>query len=245
MALHRYDNVVQGSQEWLDLRRGKVTCSNALTVMNRGLNACLKANDEAALRLTPNGNAYAERGHVVEHEYKEEFNEVLLSDQGLKLEECGFITNDKYPNAGYSPDGLIIEEATGDLVSFAEFKAYNDITRDERTGKLRLSCKHRNACRDKLLVPPECIAQCNMAMLITETEYMYLFLCNPDAKKTNDYIINLLHEIDTGHGTPEIVNQLKKAVPDGDYGWKVPATKIWLIERDQKICDRIISGLSR
>lgn len=239
--IHKYFDVVQGSQEWLDLRVGRVTCSNALDVMNRGVNACLAANVAAAKRLKPNGNAYAERGHVIEHEYKEEFNRTL-EEGGLKLEECGFITNDDYPNAGYSPDGLIVNDK-GELLSFAEFKAYNDITIDPQTRQPRLSCKHRNACRSMLDIPPACIAQCNMAMVLTETDSMYLFLCNPDAQKTMAYIQELLKKADAGD--KKAAEELKKAMPDGEYEAEVLTTKIWTIKRDERICKRIIAGLNR
>lgn len=240
--IHYHYDVVQGSQEWLDLRKGKVTCSNALTVMTRGVGACLKANASAAERLRPNGNAYAERGHVIEHEYKEEFNKALRT-QGLSLRECGFITNDEYPNAGYSPDGLVISAHDNKLMTFAEFKAYNDLTTDKETGEIRLSCKHRNACRTRLDLPPECIAQCNMAMLLTGTNYMYLFLCNPDADRANSYIKTLAQKARAGDKKAEEI--LHRAMPDGNYEWEIPITKIWEINRDEKICNRIISGLKR
>lgn len=237
-----WDNVTQGSQEWLDLRMGKVTCSNALAVMNRGVNACLLENQRAAKRLKPNGNAYAERGHVIEHEYKEEFNKVL-KEQGLKLVECGFITNDDYPNAGYSPDGLVKEIESDKVITFAEFKAYNDVTVDPYTHQVKYPMKHRNSCRNLLDVPPECVAQCNMAMVMTETNYMYLFLCNPDAEKTNKMIKKLVES--SLHGDKKAQSILERSIPDGDYEWEVPVTHVHLIERDERICERIIKGLSR
>lgn len=62
--------IEQGTQEWLELREGKITCSNAKTLLYRGKKACLDANKRAAGRLRPNGNSYAERGHVVENDAK-------------------------------------------------------------------------------------------------------------------------------------------------------------------------------
>lgn len=236
-----WKDVVQGSQEWLDLRTGRVTCSNALAVMNRGVRACLIENERAAKRLKPNGNAYAERGHVIEHEYKQEFNKVLEA-QGLQLEECGFITNDDYPLAGYSPDGLIVNDE-GKIETFAEFKAYNDVTVDQFTHKVKYPMKHRSSCRNLMDVPPECIAQCNMAMVLTGTNYMYLFLCNPDAAKTNQNIEKLLAQAERGDKVSQAI--LKKVIPDGDYNWPVPVTHVHLIERDERICKRIIAGLNR
>lgn len=245
-----YDDIVQGTQEWLELRAGKVTCSNALTLMNKGKNQCLEANDIAMRNLKVNGNWYAERGHVIEHEFKEAFNK-SLEQSGLKLIECGFIVNEDYPDAGYSPDGLIVRTDNHDeIVGLAEFKAYNDIVvrKDgggcEPTGdpneELVLTAKHRNACLDEMMIPPACIAQCNMAMMIMEMDEIKLFLCNPDANKTDQFIKKLLDS-----NTNEAKEMLEKAIPSGDYITPTPLTKVWTIKRNQTICNRLIKKLSQ
>ena len=261
-----YYDVVQGTQEWLNARQGRITCSNALMLMNKGKNACIEANRLAAERLTPNGNFYAERGHVIEHEMKQAYNE-QLKERGLTLAECGFITNTDYPDAGYSPDGLICplmsdgEPDLDNIEGLAEFKAYNDIViRNEGTPQEEkvLTGKHRLACFDILKVPPQAIAQCNMAMLLTETEAVYLFLCNPDAEETDEMIKDLLvtkkalEEIPPEKRTDEatavyasVVTQLQQACPNGDYDTPTPQTKVWLIRRNKQICDRLMKKLSQ
>lgn len=262
-----YYDVIQGTQEWLELRENKVTCSNALMLMNKGKNACMEANRLASIRITPNGNFYAERGHVIEHDLKQAYNEELASD-GLVLEECGFITNSDYPDAGYSPDGLIcplLEDGSGDvnnIEALAEFKAYNDIViRNEGTPMEEkvLTGKHRLACFDILKVPPQAIAQCNMAMLLTESELVYLFLCNPDAKETDKMIKSLREEksrlgkkllasdltLEETARLKDINKQLRDAVPNEDYDTPTPITKVWLIRRNETICTRLKEKLSR
>lgn len=245
-----YDNVTQGTQEWLDLRAGRVTCSNALTLMNKGKEQCKEANRIALNNLKVNGNWYAERGHVIEFEFKEAYNKVLAT-KGLQMIDCGFITNDDYPDAGYSPDGLItpINDPT-QILGLAEFKAYNDIVvRKEGKGcvptgsddeELALTAKHRNACLDELYIPPNCIAQCNMAMVLMEMDSVTLFLCNPDAAKTDEMIKKLLDS-----GEKENLEMLKKAIPYGDYTTPTPLTKTWKIKRNETICSRLIKKLSK
>lgn len=247
-----YFDLVQGTQEWLDVREGRITCSNALTLLNKGKNAALEANRLAANRITPNGNVFAERGHVIEHEMKDRYNNVLKSN-GLVLVDCGFITNDKLPNAGYSPDGLICTIENGqpnieDIASLAEFKAYNDVIYKDKYGNIRSAeetkpgdtivptFKHRKACFDILSVPPQAIAQCNMAMLITETESVYLFLCNPDAAETDKVIEKLRHS------TKPSDQKLLEGI--GPLDQKTPTTKIWEIKRNKTICDRLMKKLS-
>ena len=183
-----YFGVGQGTQPWLDLRKGRVTCSNALTLLTRGKNFCKEANRLAAERLTPNGNTYAERGHVIEEEARNALN-AQLAPLGYRLETCDFITNDDYPDAGYSPDGLIVPI---DSVNWweeeefipAEFKAYNDVT--ERQGKdgevvqVRTD-KHRKAAESLDGVPLVARCQCQMEMLMTGASECFLILANPDA----------------------------------------------------------------
>lgn len=132
-----YFGIEQGTQEWLELRKGRVTCSNAQLLMSTGVKRCIAENERAADYIRPNGNSYAERGHVIEFESREELNEKLsLLDPPLEIQTCTFITNSKYPIAGYSPDGLIVHKDDENWVKGGgfipvEFKAYNDVV--ERT----------------------------------------------------------------------------------------------------------------
>lgn len=245
-----YDEIIQGTQEWLELRNGRVTCSNALTLMNKGKEQCKEANKLALNNLSVNGNWYAERGHVIEFEFKEAYNKVL-NNKGLAMIDCGFITNDDYPDAGYSPDGLIVPiNDENNILALAEFKAYNDIVvRREGRGctpngdpneELVLTAKHRNACLDPLMIPPNCIAQCNMAMIIMEVDEVRLFLCNPDAAKTDAMIKKLVE-----NGDKDSITMLEKAIPSGDYTTPTPLTKTWKIKKNKTICDRILKKLSQ
>lgn len=198
--LHDY---AQGSQEWLDARVGKVTCSNALFLLEKGKQACLIKNADAANRITPNGNTYAERGHALEHEVRELLN-AQLAEKSLVLVETGMLTNDKYPDAGYSPDGLIKHpnDPNDKFLAIAEIKSYNDVVeksaknlhlkKDEHivkkyfneSGEPMASVyvgKHAKACESYDNVPLEARMQIQMELLISEASCCYLILYNPDA----------------------------------------------------------------
>lgn len=177
-----YDNIVQGSQEWLDLRKNRITCSNALLLLEKGQQACLAANADAASRITPNGNFYAERGHVLENEVRDAFNAQLKNDN-FSLVEAGMLVNSKYPNAGYSPDGLVLSNDAVDTTDFdaiIEIKAYNDIV--IRNGEKVLVGKHAKACESYDNVPLGARCQIQMELLISEAPMCYLILTNPDAE---------------------------------------------------------------
>lgn len=203
----------QGSQEWLEMRSKYITCSNAETLLTRGKNFCIEANRLAAKRITPNGNGYAERGHAIEAEMRDELN-AFLEPMGMRLETCAFITNAKYPDAGYSPDGLIVpldkpcwwEE---DFIP-VEFKAYNDVVVRQVGGVKQevVTNKHLKATKDFDEVPLLARAQCQMEMLMTDTDTLCLVLANPDAVDGEDRL------------------------------------KVWWVKRDGLICQRLIQKLS-
>lgn len=88
--------VEQGSDEWFYLRKGKITASNAGTLLMKGIYAA-NSNDGSS----HSGNFWSNRGHILESEAIEIYEAV----KGVKVGLAGFITNDRYPNAGYSPDG--------------------------------------------------------------------------------------------------------------------------------------------
>lgn len=203
--LSLYFGIEQGSQEWLELRDGRITCSNAKTLLYRGKNACLDANRRAVGRLKPNGNMYAERGHVVEYEAKNAFNNII-GEKGLKILDCTFVTNDDYPMAGYSPDGLVVDMNDDDPCSFIplEVKAYNDYV--ERGDERVFVGKHIKAVEDFKNVPLDAVYQMQMEMLILNAPMVFLLLANPDCEdeskrvklyevKRDEVVISRLHEL--------------------------------------------------
>lgn len=188
-----YLGIEQGSQEWLDLRSKYITCSNAATLITRGKNFCLEANKKSMERTTPNGNSYADRGHVIENDTREELN-AFLKPMGMRLETCAFITNKKYPGAGYSPDGLIVPLKSvcwweEDFIP-VEFKAYNDVVIRQVDGEKKevRTNKHLKATKDFENVPMLARAQCQMEMLLTGTDMVCLVLSNPDAVEGEDKV---------------------------------------------------------
>lgn len=107
MQIHR--GIDQGSQEWLDLRLGLITCSEIKTIRADGAGAQTYINGLAYERITGEsssvfaGNAWTERGHELEPIARE----LYQSKTGLEVEEVSFIRNLGF---GYSPDGLVGED---------------------------------------------------------------------------------------------------------------------------------------
>ena len=102
MALIIYD-MPQRSPAWFVLRKGKWTGSQAIRL--------LQGKEMPSEDNFWDGNGYATRGRVLEDLAIEAYELTIYGYTG-EIEHCGFITNPRYPNAGYSPDGIIEHEKT-------------------------------------------------------------------------------------------------------------------------------------
>jgi hypothetical protein len=115
-----YHDFVQGSDEWHEFRKDKLTGSNATAIgaLGYGLRTyCMrKAAELIGIKKENYTNSDMERGNELEpiaiKAYEFKFN--------LKVESIGCITNDKYSNVCVSPDGLI------NLDGGLEIKARNE-----------------------------------------------------------------------------------------------------------------------
>lgn len=94
------------------------------------------------------------RGRELEPEAIEIYERIY----SIKVRRPGFVTNTKYPNAGYSPDGMYKQK-------LLEVKCF---------GK----DKHLSIFVDS--IPFEVMAQCQFGMMIAEMDECDLVLYNPD-----------------------------------------------------------------
>lgn len=141
--------VEQGSDEWFALRKGRITASNAAALLLKGVNAALLKNNLDG--INGGGSFWSNRGHTLEPEAIEIYEAV----KGISVERAGFITNDRYPNAGYSPDGW---EPMVEVKCFAPAKHLECLTE----------------------VPMEVYAQCQFGLMVAEKDVIDLLLYNPD-----------------------------------------------------------------
>lgn len=97
--IHYHDDVEQGSDEWLKIRENKISGSTAYKLLGKGIPSLNSFNQES----TFTGNFATKRGHLLEPEAIELYEAIY----GVKVQLTGLVTNDKYPNAVYSPDGYL------------------------------------------------------------------------------------------------------------------------------------------
>lgn len=101
-----FKDIDQGSQEWLNMRLGLITCSEIKTIRADGAGAQTYINGLAYERITGEssavfaGNQWTDRGHELEPMAREAYERKT----GFKVEQVSFIKNLGF---GYSPDGLV------------------------------------------------------------------------------------------------------------------------------------------
>lgn len=107
-------DIEQGTQEWLDLRLGLITCSEISSIRADGKGAQSYINGLAYERITGesssvfDGNKWTERGNELEPVAREAYE----LKTGLMVEQVTIILNHGF---GYSPDGLVDEVVGGKL----------------------------------------------------------------------------------------------------------------------------------
>jgi hypothetical protein len=162
-----YDNLTQGSDEWLRARIGILTASE----MDRIITAKtlkIASNDKerqhvyeiAAQRIsryvepTYVGDAML-RGHEDEMDAK-----LIYGKEIAPVTECGFITNDKWGfTLGYSPDGLICPDGLIECKS--------------RVQKYQIRTMVEHVVDDGCLsIPDEFTLQCQTGLMVSERQWI-------------------------------------------------------------------------
>ena len=179
-------NFEQRTEDWYNIRKGKMTASNAETIIanGKGLETYiynLMAEYYSSAEKENYINADMQRGIDLEPEARLEFE--FYTD--LDVQEVGFIEYNDF--IGVSPDGLIGDDG------LIEIKCPNDSI----YFKLLLSNN----------IKPEYIAQMQMQMYVTERQYCYFVSYNPNFEKSL-YIKKINRD-------EEMIDKLKKGLERG------------------------------
>ena len=183
MKIHNFE---QRTEDWYNIRKGKMTASNAETIIanGKGLETYiynLMAEYYSSAEKENYINADMQRGIDLEPEAKIEFQFYT----GLDIKEVGCVELNEYILA--SPDGLIGDDG------LIEIKCPNDSI----YFKLLLSNN----------IKPEYIAQMQMQMYVTDRQYCYFVSYNPNFEKSL-YIKKINRD-------EEMIEKLKKGLERG------------------------------
>ena len=183
MKIHNFE---QRTEDWYNIRKGKMTASNAETIIanGKGLETYiynLMAEYYSSAEKENYINADMQRGIDLEPEARLEFEFYT----NLDVQEVGFIEHNEF--IGVSPDGLIGNDG------LIEIKCPNDSI----YFKLLLSNN----------IKPEYIAQMQMQMYVTDRQYCYFVSYNPNFEKSL-YIKKINRD-------EEMIEKLKKGLERG------------------------------
>ena len=179
-------NFEQRTEDWYNIRKGKMTASNAETIIanGKGLETYiynLMAEYYSSAEKENYINADMQRGIDLEPEARLEFE--FYTD--LDVQEVGFIEYNEF--IGVSPDGLIGDDG------LIEIKCPND------------SIYFKLLLNDNIM--PEYIAQMQMQMYVTDRQYCYFVSYNPNFEKSL-YIKKITRD-------EEMIEKLKKGLERG------------------------------
>ena len=143
----------QGSQEWLDLRKNKISATDAYDLLNgKSIDQILKEKQNSTFA----GNGATERGHLLEEQARDIFKSLHPE---LSIKEAGAILNDDFPNALISPDGVI-----NNGMALLEIKSFE-------------KSHHEDIIKN---LDPHFLAQIQMQMLISECQFVEGIFFNPE-----------------------------------------------------------------
>ncbi len=137
-------DVEQNTEQWLKLREPYITASDAFRLLSKG---------NRFQKTKFNGNFFTKRGHLLEPEALGMYH--IIKDS-ISIPH-GFVTNDKYPNGGASPDDLT-------ETIYIEVKCFNKKRHKEMMQRIY----------------PEVMAQVQFGLMITEYKLAHIVLYNPD-----------------------------------------------------------------
>lgn len=203
MQVHNFE---QHTEEWYNIRLGKLTASHASTIATAGKGLETLCFDLAAEILTKKkkdtySNAAMEHGNELENQARTLFE----LQTGYDVEQVGFVEEDEF--CGCSPDGFILD----------------------RTSGIEIKCPQDNTFAKYLFdgeIKPEYYAQMQMQMMLTGATYWYYVVFNPNfdeqiiIKKVDadaDFQTKLRLGIDKGKARiKEILETILKNHPKAD-----------------------------
>jgi hypothetical protein len=165
MAIIYYPDLIQGSQEWLDARRGLLTASQWKHIITPTLKPAENDKERSLMweLLAQRITGYIEPQYWSDDMLRgqeDEIEAVSLYDKTYApVQTMGFITNDKWGfTIGYSPDSLVGDDG------LVECKSRNQ----------KLQVKTIADWVPENLIDPDFMIQCQAGLLVSERQWIDL-----------------------------------------------------------------------
>lgn len=160
MKIHQCE---QGTPEWFEVRKGKLTASNAQAIGNngRGLDTYVLqvVADKYALPEEQYTNADIERGNELEDQARTMYE----LENNVTIDQVGFVEMNEY--AGCSPDGFIGKDRGIEIKCHNNAKHFNLLLNGEKA------------------IDSKYVWQMQMCMLITGRDWIFISY-NPNFEKS-------------------------------------------------------------
>jgi len=158
-----YNDIEQGTPEWFDIRKGKVTASHAQAIGSNGKGLETYIREVVSEYLSSGekehySNIHTERGNELEPVARSMYE----LEKGVEVDQIGFCQLNDF--VGCSPDGIIDTDGIVEI-KCPDDKTYFNILIDEK-------------------IDSGYIWQCNMNMLILERKWCDLIFYNPNFEKS-------------------------------------------------------------
>lgn len=160
MGITYYPDLVQGSDEWLEARRGILTASEMKLIitpsnLKPAMNDKVRAHMYELLAQRVSGfiepvyiGLNAERGHA-----DEVWARIEYSKNYAETSDMGFITNDEFGfKIGYSPDFLVGDDGLGECKSRLQKYQVQTIIEHVATGSATIPSEYLIQCQTGLMV---------------------------------------------------------------------------------------------
>jgi len=158
-----YEDIKQGTEEWFEVKKGKLTASHATAIMANGKG--LKSLVEEIITDLYSSDNYPEftnrldNRHITRgNEFESKARTIYELETGNKVKQIGFVELDEY--VGASPDGLVGDDGLLEIKN----PANKEFMRLALTGKI--DSNHLN--------------QMQMQMYVTGREWCHYFVFNPN-----------------------------------------------------------------
>lgn len=158
-----YEDIVQGTDEWFEVKKGKMTASHATAIManGKGLHTLVEEiiTDLYSSDNYPEFTNRLDNRHIARgNEYESKARTIYELETGNKVKQVGFVELDEY--TGASPDGLVGDNGLIEIKN----PANKEFMRLALTGKI--DSNHMN--------------QMQMQMYVTGREWCDYFVFNPN-----------------------------------------------------------------
>ena len=154
-----YNDIEQGGEEWLALRRGILTASEMRLILTPTMRTASNDKERAHMfeilgqRITGSTEPHYISDDMLRGHEDEVAARIRYAEHFAPVTECGFVTNDDHGVViGYSPDGLVGDDGLIECKSRRQKYQIETILADE--------------------VPAEYLLQCQTGLLVTGRKWL-------------------------------------------------------------------------